>query len=123
MLVCSIVKKSVFFALVWVVAVFAHQNVLVLNSYNQGFLKTDEITRAIQDVLRKSNVNIYVEDLDMNKDLLNSMFQKYIDIGTKFDVIITVDKIAFNYVRDNENILWENVPIVACAITRNKPNL
>jgi len=113
-------KKSAFFALVFVVAVFAHQNVLVLNSYNQGFVKTDQITRAIQDVLRKSNVNIYIEDLDMSKDLLRSMLQKYVDIGTKFDIIITVDQIAFNYVKNNKSVLWENVPVVACAITKKQ---
>jgi len=120
MLIYSIVKKSALFALVLAVAVLAHQNVLVLNSYNQGFVKTDEITRAIQDVLRKSNVNIYIEDLDMNKEMFRSMFQKYIDIGTKFDVIITVDQIAFNYVKNNENVLWKNVPVVACAISNKQ---
>ncbi len=120
MAVCSILKKSAVFALVWVTAVFAYQNVLVLNSYNQGFGKTNDITRAIQDVLRKSNMNIHIEDMDMREELINSMLQKYIDINMKFDVIITVDETAFNYVKNHENILWENVPIVACGISKQQ---
>ena len=115
---CSTIKKSVFFALIGVLYVFAYQNVLVLNSYNQGFVKTNDITRAIQDVLRKSNMNIHIEDMDMREELINSMLQKYIDINMKFDVIITVDQSAFNYVKNHENILWENVPIVACGISK-----
>jgi len=118
--ICSILKKSAFFALVWVAAVFAYQNVLVLNSYNQGFVKTNDITRAIQDVLRKSNMNIHIEDMDMREELIKSMLQKYIDINMKFDVIITVDETAFNYVKNHESILWENVPIVACGISRQQ---
>jgi len=115
---CSIIKKSAFFALVWGVSAFAYQNVLVLNSYNQGFVRTNDITRAIQDVLRKSNMNIHIEDMDMREELINSMLQKYIDINMKFDVIITVDQTAFNYVKNHENTLWENVPIVACGISK-----
>jgi len=118
--VCSILKKSAFFALILVVSVFAYQNVLVLNSYNQGFVKTNDITRAIQDVLRKSNMNIHIEDMDMREELIKSMLQKYIDINMKFDVIITVDETAFNYVKNHENVLWENVPIVACGISRQQ---
>jgi signal transduction histidine kinase len=116
--VCSILKKSAFFALILVVSVFAYQNVLVLNSYNQGYVKTNDITRAIQDVLRKSNMNIHIEDMDMREELIKSMLQKYIDINMKFDVIITVDETAFNYVKNHESILWENVPIVACGISK-----
>jgi signal transduction histidine kinase len=118
--ICSIVKKSVFFALVFGVSAFAYKNVLVLNSYNQGFVKTNDITRAIQDVLRKSNMNIHIEDMDMREELINSMLQKYIDINMKFDVIITVDETAFNYVKNHENVLWENIPIVACGISKQQ---
>ena len=118
--ICSIVKKTVFFALVLGVSAFAYQNVLVLNSYNQGFVRTNDITRAIQDVLRKSNMNIHIEDMDMREELINSMLQKYIDINMKFDVIITVDQTAFNYVKNHENTLWENVPIVACGISKQQ---
>jgi len=118
--ICSIFKKSAVFALVWVVSGFAYQNVLVLNSYNQGFIKTNDITRAIQDVLRKSNMNIHIEDMDMREELIKSMLQKYIDINAKFDVIITVDQTAFNYVKNHESILWENIPIVACGISKQQ---
>ncbi|MDR2594277.1 MAG: sensor histidine kinase [Fibromonadaceae bacterium] len=118
--ICSILKKSAFFALVWVASVFAYQNVLLLNSYNQGFVKTNDITRAIQDVLRKSNMNIHIEDMDIREELIKSMLQKYIDVNMKFDVIITVDETAFNYVKNHENILWENIPIVACGISKQQ---
>jgi signal transduction histidine kinase len=118
--ICSIVKKSAFFAIVWAVSVFAYQNVLILNSYNQGFVKTDKITRAIQDVLRKNNMNIHIEAMDMREELIYSMLQKYVDISMKFDVIITIDQAAFNFVKNHESILWENVPIVACGISKQQ---
>jgi signal transduction histidine kinase len=118
--ICSIVKKSAFFALVLVVSVFAYQNVLILNSYNQGFEKTNEITTAIQDVLRKSNINIHIESMDMREELIYSMLQKYVDINMKFDVIITIDQAAFNFVKNHESILWKNIPIVACGISKRQ---
>ena len=120
MRICSIIKKSTVFAIVLVVSAFAYQNVLVLNSYNQGFVKTDEITRAIRDVLRKNDMNIYIEYMDMREELIYSMLQKYIDIGMKFDVIITVDQVAYYFVKNHESILWENTPIVACGISKQK---
>jgi signal transduction histidine kinase len=132
--ICSILKKSAIFALVWVTSVFAYQNVLVLNSYNQGFVKTDEITRAIWDVLKKNNnVNVHIEYMDIlimldmleqkpkikekHEDQIYSVLvQKYKDI--EFDVIITIDQAAFNFVKNHESTLWENVPIVACGISK-----
>jgi len=135
--ICSITKKSAFFTLIWVMAVFAqHQNVLVLNSYNQGFVKTDEITNAIKDVLKKnSNVIVHIEYMDIlimpymleqknkfkekQEEQINvALMQKYKD--TKFDVIIAVDKAAFNFVKNHESTLWENIPIVACGISKQQ---
>jgi len=134
--ICSIIKKSVFFAFVWGVSVFAYQNVLVLNSYNQGFEKTDDITRAIWDVLKKnSNVNVHIEYMDIlimldipekknklkekREELIYSvLMQKYRD--TKFDAIITIDQTAFNFVKKHESTLWENIPIVACGISKQQ---
>jgi signal transduction histidine kinase len=130
---CSIIKKSAFFALIWVATVFAYKNVLILNSYNQGFTKTDEITRAIGDVLKKNDVNIYIEYMDIltvpamqeqkskikekqELEICSSLVQKY--KNTKFSVIITVDQIAFNFVKNHESELWENIPIVACGINK-----
>jgi len=136
MLICRTVKKSAFFALVWAMSVFAYQNVLILNSYNQGFVKTDEITRAIWDVLKKnSNVNVHIEYMDIlitlnmqeqknklkekrEEQIYSVLMQKYKDIT--FDVIITIDQAAFNFVKNNESTLWENIPIVACGISKRQ---
>jgi signal transduction histidine kinase len=132
---CGIIKKSAFFALIWVVVVFAYQNVLVLNSYNQGFTKTDETTRAIWDVLKKNDININIEYMDIltvpamleqkpkakerqEAEIYSSLVQKYKNI--KFDVIITVDQAAFNFVKNHEGKLWENIPIVACGISKQQ---
>jgi len=134
--ICSIAKKSAFLALIWVVSVFAYQNVLVLNSYNQGFVKTDEITNAIKDVLKKnSHVIVHIEYMDIlimpdmlaqknklkekREEQINAeLMHKYKDI--KFDVIIAVDQAAFNFVKNHENTLWESIPIVACGISKQQ---
>jgi len=136
MRVCCIIKRYVLLTLVWGVAAFAYQNVLVLNSYNQGFVKTDEITRAIWDVLKKnSNVNVHIEYMDIltmpdineqknkykekrEEQIYSVLMQKYKDL--EFDVIITIDQAAFNFVKNHESILWENIPIVACGISKKQ---
>jgi signal transduction histidine kinase len=121
-----------FFSLVFLAnAVLAHQNVLILNSYNPGFAWTDEITKGIWDVLKENNdMKISMEYMDIltmpeqkkvyREKRMQGIYlileSKYKD--TKFDVVITVGYAAFEFAKQYREILWKEIPIVSCGVNR-----
>jgi len=129
---CSILKKTVIFALVLGgTLVFAKQNVLILNSYYHGFARTDEIIKGIRDVLYESDdVNIEIERINIlaiqekspkrremrEKEVYSMLAEKYSEV--EFDVVIAIDNVAFDFVKRYGEKLWKDVPVVACGISR-----
>lgn len=96
-------------------------NVLYINSYSVGYSWSDSIFNGITTALRNQNVNLYTECLDAKRfgqqkfDIFYKFFEnKY--SGIKFDIIITSDNDALDFVQHYEQQLFNKIPVVFCGI-------
>ncbi len=109
--------------------------VLVLHSYHQGLSWTDNITRAIQDVLDPEKVDLHLEYMDTKRfndpAWAEALYQLYrVHYAKKhFDVIIASDNFAFDFLRTYGDRLFPGVPVVFCGVNffnitmvQNHPN-
>ena len=108
---------------------FAQENptksILVLNSYHKGFLWTDNIVKGIESVLEseKNNIKLSVEYMDTKtigyeteyKKQLYDLY-KYKYRNRKFDLIISSDDNALDFLREFHQDLFFGVPIVFCGV-------
>ena len=99
--------------------------VLVLNSYHKGFFQTDNIVKGIESVWEqgKNDVELAIEYMDTKtigyetqyKERLYELY-KYKYGNQKFDLIISSDDNAFNFLREYHENLFPEVPIVFCGV-------
>ena len=100
------------------------RNVLVLHSSHRGYGWTDSIMAGIESVMREAseNVELWVEYLDasrlksasFNRQLLTLYQRKYDDV--KFDVVITSDYKALEFLLENRTALAPDVPVVFSTV-------
>lgn len=104
-------------------------HVLVLNSYEKGFPWTDNIVKGIESVLKmeQTDVDLKVEYMDSKavkydfaykKKLFDLYAHKYKDL--KFDVIITTDDNAFNFIREYHEDIFSGTNVVFCGVNNIK---
>jgi len=95
------------------------KNILVLKSYHQGFQWDDNLVKGINSVLKPTdNIDLRIESMDTKriytpdylKNLLNFYQHKFRNI--EFDLIITSDDNAFNFIRKYRNLLFPRAPVV-----------
>ncbi len=99
------------------------KNILVLHSYHRGFLWDDTIDQGIYEIFSDSaNIDIRVEYMDTKrindekyKLLLLDIF-KYKFSEAHFDVIITTDNIALNFMLQHRDTLFPETPVVFCGV-------
>jgi len=107
------------------------RRVLVINSYHSGFEWTESIVSGIRSEFEKTNsdIKLTLEYMDTKnydpavifpylKDLYQLKYQK-----ARFDVIITTDNNAFNFLLMNRNQLFPGVPIVFTAFNNFSDSL
>ena len=98
--------------------------VLVLNSYHKGYKWTDDMGRGIEEVFKENPVpyEIFVDYMD-TKRLFNEEYlkvlkglyrEKYKEM--LFDVIISTDDNAFNFLLENRDNLFAGAPVVFCGV-------
>ena len=101
--------------------------VLVLHSYHPAYKWTKDINDGINSVFNDvTKVDLYVEYMDTKQyfkneylDKLTSIYkQKYKNI--KFDVIISSDDNAFNFLKEHTKELFQNTPVVFCGTNNIK---
>lgn len=100
------------------------KNILILHSYHQTYKWTDDINKGISSVINNSNNNykIFVEYMDTKRfvddthyeHLYNSYKKKY--KKTKFDVIISSDDNAFNFLKKYNKTLFNSVPVLFSGV-------
>jgi two-component system, cell cycle sensor histidine kinase and response regulator CckA len=101
------------------------RNVLLLNSYHQGYSWTDKTTNSIRKTILSSDIkiNLFIEYFDTKRikpseeyfSYLNQFYsQKYKKL--KFDVIISSDDDAFYFLLKFHKDLFPFVPIVSCGL-------
>jgi len=105
------------------------KKVLILNSYHRGYKWTDDITEGIESVFKAGNENVtlYIEYMDTKRisdeHCINLLYQiykhKFRDTG--FDVIISSDDDAFNFLREHRDEIFPGTPVVFCGVNYFKP--
>ncbi|TFH46501.1 MAG: hypothetical protein E4H01_09865 [Lysobacterales bacterium] len=100
------------------------KNVLVLHSSHRGYGWTDSIMEGVESVIEKApeKIELWVEYLDANRlqsrsfaQQLRLLYQsKYEKI--KFDVVITSDRKALEFLLDNRKELADGVPVVFSTV-------
>jgi|GEM_PF-4235962 len=100
------------------------RHILLLNSYNQSMNWVQDITKAVHDVLEpeKNNLIIHIENMDTKRiytpqhlaQLKNTYKTKYKD--TEFSLILSSDNNALDFLRENREELFGNVPVVFSGI-------
>ena len=96
------------------------KNVLVLNSSHRGYGWTDSIMAGVEAVMRAApeDIELWVEYLDANR-LQSTSFARQLKLlyrskfdNVKFDVIITSDRKALEFLLDNREEIADGVPVV-----------
>jgi len=99
------------------------QNVLYLNSYHLNYKWSDDIYQGIHKVFNnRKNTTVYTEFMDTKRifdhltfyRLVRYIQEKYAHI--EFDLVITSDDTAFNFVKKFRKKLFPKIPIVFCGV-------
>lgn len=100
------------------------KNLLILNSYNEGYVWTDDIVSTVEDKIRQSRINVNIDIEYMNtKQIYNEQyFSKLYDLykykysERKYNVIIATDDDAYEFLLKYRDTLFPGVPVVFCGV-------
>jgi PAS domain S-box-containing protein len=106
------------------------KQILLLNSFHQGFLWTDEVNRGLMDVLRprETGIIMHVEYMDTTRvqfndhyerQLMNVYAHKY--KGVDLDLILATDNAAYEFLRRHHDELFPGIPVVFGAVNFFQP--
>ena len=122
-------KKFIFIFLITMLHLFAQNNIdkkhiLVLHSYNKSMSWITNIDKAIVDTLKpnENNYVLHIEYMDTKRifskeylEKLKHMYKmKYKNI--KFDIILSSDNNAYDFLRKHRDELFGNVPVSFCGV-------
>jgi GAF domain-containing protein/ABC-type uncharacterized transport system substrate-binding protein len=105
------------------------RRVLVLNSYHPGYKWTDDIMAGIEAGLAEwsGDIDLHVEYMDTKRILDEQYLQRLRDLylykfwNAEFDVIISSDDDAFNFLRQYRDQLFPDTPVVFCGVNYFTP--
>jgi signal transduction histidine kinase len=100
------------------------KRVLVLHSYYQGYKWTDDENGGIESVLKPvvGRNNIHIEYMDTKKIFGDLYSQRLYEVyklkykNYRFDIIITTDNNAFEFMKKYRDRLFPGTPVVFCGV-------
>lgn len=114
----------IFFLFLSNISMFAQnsKNILILNSYHRGFQWSDDVINGIEEVFYNTDINstiLYMDSKRINsqiyykelKDLYKLQLKK-----RKYDLILTIDKFAYEFILENYSDLFTNEKIYFVGI-------
>ncbi len=98
--------------------------VLLLNSYHQGFRWTDELTAAVVTAVKAGlpQVDFHIEYMDTKRqynEAAKDVIRQSLSLKHREhqpDVIVTSDDDALNFIKQFHDELFPNVPVVFCGV-------
>jgi signal transduction histidine kinase len=98
--------------------------VLILNSYHEGYFWTDGLVRGVVSTFKNEKIKaeFFIEYMDTRRyspDALFTDLQRLYETkyaAMKFDLIVTTDNNALEFVRRCRKTLFPDVPIVFCGL-------
>ncbi len=107
------------------------KSILILNSYNRGLQWTDDIEQGISDILDESlyNINYTYEYMDLKThtdplyahELNDFLVSKYSQMH--FDLIVTSDNGAYNFMKKHQALLFPDTPVIFCGVNHMVPDI
>ncbi len=102
----------------------SQKRVLVLHSYYQGYKWTDDENAGIESVLKPviGRNNLHIEYMDTKKVFGDLYSQRIYEVyklkynNYKFDLIITTDNNAFEFMLRYRDKLFPDTPVVFCGV-------
>ncbi|KOA78666.1 histidine kinase [Clostridium botulinum] len=108
---------------------FAHEHpqkrILIINSYDKLVKRSEDILDSIMPILKSSSNSLDIDIEYMNTESFNS--DEYIEnlytfynkkfINKHFDLILSIDDDAFNFLKKYSKSLFPNTPIVFSGVT------
>ncbi len=103
--------------------VLSKQNILIINSYHKGYAFSDEILSAIEKQFYKNSkieTNILYMDSKRitSKEYFSNLRKLYaVQLkNRKYDLIIAIDRFAYDFVLNNYEKLFNNTHVLALGI-------
>lgn len=98
------------------------KEVLLLHSYHKGYTWSNDVSNAIEDRFRDSDVEVTTEYMDTKRiysdQYLETLFKFYKQRyqNRKFDLIIASDNNALTFLNRYHDKIFTDIPIVFCGI-------
>ncbi len=97
--------------------------ILILNSYEQSMNWVKDVTKGIEDEFKNDEVIFYIENMDTKRNKSKEYFEKLKEIykfkyeKVKFDIIISSDNNAYDFLRENrDEVFHSKTPVVFCGV-------
>lgn len=129
-----IIRASLIFSFLFAFALPALQsyaetektNILILHSYNRGYVWTDKIDEGIGHVLRESLKNpvFYTEYMDAKRVSSKTFTTRFYELlkskyeGKRMNIIITSDDAAYEFMLRYAGELFPGTPLVFCGVNK-----
>lgn len=107
----------------------APRHILLLNSYHQNMTWVQNIVRAVQDEFQtgEEDLILHIENMDSKRfhgldyflELRDFYARKY--ASTEFDLILSSDDNAYDFLRLHRDPLFPGVPVVFCGVNYFRP--
>lgn len=100
----------------------ASKNVLIINSYHRGFQWSDDVIEGIEEVLYNTKVDTNFLYMDSKRIASKEYYDELRDLykiqlkNRKYDLILTIDKFAYEFAVQNYHELFSNEPIYFTGI-------
>lgn len=99
-------------------------SILILHSYHPGFIWTENISEGLRSILDKTDfeIDIHIEYMDTKVHITEAMFPQLEQLyrtkykADHFDLIITTDDNALNFLLTRRDQLFPGIPIVFCGL-------
>ena len=101
------------------------KRVLVLNSYNKGFPQTDAIVNGVESVLKpeENDMELRIEYMDSKATKYDTQYKEklyelynYKYGNQTFELVISSDDNAFNFLREYHEDIFPGTPVVFCGV-------
>lgn len=108
----------------------SRDKILVIHSYHQGLLWTDDITKGIQEAFKDHNdIELHFEYLDSKRNTDSLYFSALYELyrvklhNIPYKAIIVSDNNALAFVKKYRKEFFADIPLVFCAIDQFTPDL
>ena len=116
--------KKLFFTLIFFpLYLFANQSILIINSYHKGYEFSDSILQGFENkIYNQRNIDINILYMDSKRiasleyyESLKKLYEVQLK-NQKYDLVITLDRFAYDFILENYHSFFTNEPILTLGI-------